>query len=222
MSTFNDGADPTEFRVVASRSHTVVVAVGDDQRALDVAREQFTKAGVFVDALEVVGRYEDGHDVDDLADLGLPEGMVINAAAGLYNDDDLTVDANAVISGWNIQVWQYMEPSVVLAALARRGTPAPNDRLSPDMIATAEAGAVDHFLADRPTSEADAMKRIQQLLDAAEGVWAALPTQVQDRLHEASNAREDVSLRHCLRWGVQAAETTIAASQDAEPAGMRP
>lgn len=224
MSMFDDSTDPTAFRVVASSHHTVVVVGDDDQAALDAARERFTKAGIGFDTLEVVGRYEDGDEFDDLADLGLPEGMVVDAAAGLYNDDDLTVDGNAVISGWNIQIWQHMVPATVLAMLAKRDVPAANARRSPDMIATAESGAVRAFLADRPASEVQALERIQQLIAAAEGVWNALPRDVQDRLHENSNAREEVSLRHCLRWGAQVSdEMWVAHSSDAEQAqGMTP
>ena len=175
MSIFRDEEDGQSFRIVASRDHVLVVETDDDKVALAVAEDRFKKAGVSFAALEVVGSFEDGEDLDDLSQIGLPEGMVVGAAAELYSDEEVVVDDNAVMSGLNVQVWQYMEPASVLGLLARREVPSAKERRTPDMITSAEEGAIRRYLAERPLSDSAALDRINQLLVAAEGVWAALP-----------------------------------------------
>ena len=221
MSIFRDEEDGQSFRIVASRDHVLVVETDDDKVALAVAEDRFKKAGVSFAALEVVGSFEDGEDLDDLSQIGLPEGMVVGAAAELYSDEEVVVDDNAVMSGLNVQVWQYMEPASVLGLLARREVPSAKERRTPDMITSAEEGAIRRYLAERPLSDSAALDRINQLLVAAEGVWAALPREAQDRLHENSEAREEVSLRHCLRWGVQGAEEMVAMLSDEDRSTMK-
>lgn len=142
------------FVVVGDASHTAVVrsavpaGMTNDQRtrghweqpALELARQRFFAHGVVPGGLQVKGIWDGESELDEFQELGLPEAGLIEAGMRLYNDDDLTVDANAVLSGLNIQIWQYMEPGTMMAHLAVSG-PMRNVRSMPAMSDTSSQDA---------------------------------------------------------------------------------
>lgn len=61
--------------------------------------------------------YFDGDELetaDEASDLFIPDQAVIDAARERFSSDDLSIDEDAVISGWNVQAWQYISPTDVI------------------------------------------------------------------------------------------------------------
>lgn len=112
-----------------------------ERKTLSAAEARILKHGVAPGTLSIGGIYDPDQTLDDLAELGVSDEMVITAAKSLYNDDDLTVDDNAEISGLNIQIWQYMDVEQVLISLYEDG-PVPNQRTTLSMVdqAISDAG----------------------------------------------------------------------------------
>lgn len=135
------------FVVAGDERHTVVVehtlpagmtndpaaCLAWEQQALQLAGQRFAAHGVAHGDLQVQGIWDGEDHLDEFEQLGIPEAGLIAMAQQRYNDEDLTVDGNAVLSGLNIQIWQYMEPLEVMEYFTRNG-PMSNVRDCPSML----------------------------------------------------------------------------------------
>lgn len=129
----------TMYYVVSNGLHTTVVT-GDEvfskcegdaddalkQAAVALAVERFTEHQVDPVGLKVVAAVDPEDEPegftnwygDDPEDIGLTDGAFLRAAQEVAMSDEFEVDDNAVVSGYNVQGWHWVDPEEVLTHLS--------------------------------------------------------------------------------------------------------
>lgn len=194
----------TIFYVVTNGLHTTVITSGDEdngqgevskEEALELAVSKFKDAGLDASGLAVACEIDDEEEPVDAwgdgpEDIGLSDGVFIEAASQLQ-EDNVSVDSDAVVSGFNVMSWMYTEPSDVLYHLARNAPIAVGRSMPPRDSrhdAALEAGraavaAFDAFQANPDsaslTALAAVMKNLDSALEGKDGSKVALSSVIQ-------------------------------------------
>lgn len=134
------------FYIASNGTHTTVIcedfvnpSAEDDEAdltceeiALNVAKARFVAAGLDVKELQISHVLDsvenDNHGWGDgPEDIGLSQGVFLEAANQLLDIDDLAIDSNSGISGFNVMSWWFVDPEEALSRLSSIG-PVKNER----------------------------------------------------------------------------------------------
>lgn len=182
----------TIFYVVTDGVHTTVISsdneadgqAGDISKdeALELAIGRFKEAGLDSSGLSVTHVIDDEDNSaygwgDGPDAIGLTEGAFIQVAIDKA-DDEVVVDSDAVVSGYNVMSWRHIEPNDVLIHLARcapvanaRDMPPRDDRHKASLVAGRAAVAAFNAFQSNPESSSLAalaakMKNLEEALGA--------------------------------------------------------
>jgi hypothetical protein len=181
----------TIFYVVTNGQHTTVISsdneadgrTGDVSKddALELAIGRFKEVGLDSSGLSVTHVIDDEDNSaygwgDGPEAIGLTEGAFIQVASDMA-DDEVAVDGDAVISGYNVMSWTHIEPNDVLYHLASsapvanaRNMPPRDDRHDASLAASRAAlAAYKAFQTNSDSASLAALAAVMKNLEAALG-----------------------------------------------------
>lgn len=159
-----------EGYVFTNGTHNVAVKrVDNEKEALAKAIAIFQKDKLATEGVKLVIAFSDDIDSSegDNDELGIPDDVMITCARLFNNEEDtVSFDENAVISGFNVQSWSYIEPAVVLSHMASCEKPFAITRSAPSREARMEV------MEQELTTLKAELVRLQGLLASAKGADA--------------------------------------------------
>lgn len=181
----------TIFYVVTNGLHTTVISSDNESDgktgnvskddALELAIGRFKEAGLDSSGLSVTHVIDDEDNSaygwgDGPEAIGLTEGAFIQVASDMA-DDEVAVDSDAVVSGYNVMSWTHLEPNDVLyhlascAPVANTRDMAPRDDRHDASLAAGRAAvaAFNAFQANPDSASLAALAAEMKNLEAALG-----------------------------------------------------
>ena len=180
-----------EGYVFTNGTHNVVVKrVDNEQEALAKAIAIFQKEKLATEGVKLVIAFSEDIDSSegDNDELGIPDDVMITCARLFNNEEDtVSFDEDAVISGFNVQSWSYIEPAVVLSHMASCGKPFAIARSAPSREARMEV------LEQELTTLKAELVRLQGLLASAKGADAIAGTVLLEYKLHSRDGNEQVT-----------------------------